>query len=246
MTKKESFVVYNAIEEQTSIMTDEQAGQLFRAMLRFSKGGEPEISDPLVALAFSFVRPTMERDRRKYEEVCSKRQEAGRKGGRPRKQQQPAEGGDFLTENQMVSEKPDNVNVNVYENDYDYVREEVYVYVSVLDSQDAPDTQSVPALDGQTEDCDTCERDVEDVLTYAGKAGYRFTSKQRKRLRQWCSVFPFEVVILAFDRSIYFGGRSVTYVYRILQEWQEKGLCDLDAVEAYLADREGGSMAQAI
>ncbi|MCD8160149.1 MAG: DnaD domain protein [Clostridiales bacterium] len=220
---KSSFIVYHEIEEQTAIMTDEQAGQLFRAMLRFSKGGEPEISDPMVALAFSFVRPRMECDRRKYEEVCTKRQEAGRKGGRPKKQQ-PTECGDFLAENQMVSEKAESVPVS--DSDYDSVRDSV----SVLDSQDV-----------QTQDCDTCERDAEDVGRYAEKQGYRFTPKQRKRLRHWCSVFPFESVVLAFDRSTFYGGKSVSYVYRILQEWQDKGLHAPDAVEAYLTEREGGA-----
>ncbi len=252
---KESFIVYHEIEEQTSTMSDAQVGQLFRAMLRFSKGGEPEFSDPLVGLAFAFVRPIMARDKRKYEEVCEAHREAGRKGGRPRKNP-IVHGGDFLPENQKVSSQPDNVYVYVNDHDNDNdndndsdkdfftrsARKEVSdsLDVSQPQPQDAPDcqTEDCQTEDTQTEDCDTCERDAEDVLAYAGKQGYQFTAKQRRRLRRWCALFPFEVVVLAFDRSTYYGGKSVAYVYRILQEWQDRGLHDPEAVENYLAARE--------
>ncbi|MCD7888290.1 MAG: DUF6291 domain-containing protein, partial [Clostridiales bacterium] len=60
--KKDSFIVRNEIEKQTAMLSDAQMGQLFRAMLQFNRGAEPTLSDPLVSLAFSFVRDSMERD----------------------------------------------------------------------------------------------------------------------------------------------------------------------------------------
>lgn len=246
---KESFIVYNAIEEQTAILSDAQMGQLFRAMIRFNKGGEPKLCDPLVAVSFSFIRPMMEKDRRKYEEVCAKRQEAGRKGGRPKKNQ-TAQRGDFLSENQMLSKKPDNVYVNDNENDSDnekdffthFVRKEVLDCQDSLDAQpaqNAPQDRQTP--DTQTEDArtqDDCERAFQDALRYAEKVGYQLTAKQRRRLRQWCQCFPYHVVALAIDRALYYGGQSVTYVFRVLQEWQDLSLRDEYEVTTYLEARE--------
>ncbi|MCC8099768.1 MAG: DUF6291 domain-containing protein [Clostridiales bacterium] len=250
---KESFIVYHEIAAQTATMTDEQVGQLFRAMLCYSMGGEPEFSSPLVSLAFSFVKPTMERDKRKYEAVCEAHREAGRKGGRPRKHPIVHGGGDFLPKNQMEAKKPDNVYVNVHDNDNDsdndkdffthFVRKEV---LDCQDSLDAQPAQNAQPQDGQTQDTQTedartqddCERAFQDALRYAEKVGYQLTAKQRRRLRQWCQCFPYHVVALAIDRALYYGGQSVTYVFRVLQEWQDLGLRDEYEVTTYLEARE--------
>ncbi|MCD8146914.1 MAG: DnaD domain protein [Clostridiales bacterium] len=240
---KNSFVVYNEIEQQTAMLDDAQLGQLFRAMVRYNQGKEPDIADPLVCVAFGFIKTTMDRDRAKYEETCAKRKVAGAKGGRPKKNQTaesgeypPAKGGDFFSEKQKVFSKPDNVPVNV--NEHDNVPVNVSVPVSVYDSQDEQD--------GQTVDCDRdcCERDYQDVLNYATKkVGYSFTNKQKKQLKRWCSIFPFDVVIMAFDRSMLYNARSVSYTYQILEEWQNMGLKDYEQVSAYVAEREGGESA---
>ncbi|MCD8189503.1 MAG: DnaD domain protein [Clostridiales bacterium] len=220
---KESFIVRNEIEQQTATLTDAQMGQLFRAMLQFNRDIEPVLPDPLVSLAFSFVRDSMERDRRKYEATCEKRKIAGAKGGRPKKQKVSSEPAFFNPESKRFSENPD----SVPEPDPEPVPESVPV--SVIDSQD-----------GQTVERDRCEKDFVDVLNYAQNAGYSFTSKQKRQLKQWCVFFPFEVVIMDFDRSTFYNGKSVTYVYRILQEWKDKGLKDVDAVTDYVEAREGG------
>ncbi len=238
---KNSFVVYNEVLQETAMLDDAQLGQLFRAMVRYNQDKEPDIVDPLVCVAFGFIKTTMDRDRAKYEETCAKRQEAGRKGGRPKKNQ-TAHSGDFLTENQMVSKKADNVPVNVPENENDNVREDVSVSVlDVLDCQDTQDTQ-----DTQTKDSDTIEQDYQHALYHAEKQGYQFSAKQKKMLRQWLQRYPFEVVILAFDRSTYYQAKSVAYVYKVLAEWQDKGLRDEYAVKAYIAERDGEEIPLAI
>lgn len=85
---KKGFVVYFDIEAQTAEFSDEQVGQLFRAMLAFASRGEvAEIEDPLVKIAFSFVRVQIREDREKYEKKCLQNQENGSKGGRPPKKQ---------------------------------------------------------------------------------------------------------------------------------------------------------------
>lgn len=238
-TKKSiPMLVFQELEYQTSSLTDEQMGALFRAMLKFNRDIEPDISDPLVSLAFSFVRSSMTANKEKYIETCNKRQEAGRKGGRPRKNQTPAEDADFLAEKANgFSEKPENHSKSK----------------SSSKSNSNPKTSLSlglsprQSMDEQTVDGDRDReqenQDYVDVLKYAQNAGYSLTNKQKRQLKRWCSLFSFEVVIMAFDRSTFYNGKSVSYVYRILQEWESKGLTDIDAVSAYVAEREGGESA---
>ncbi len=91
--KKQSFILYTDTEEQISILSDAQAGQLFKLLLRVASGEEKprNIADPMVKMAFCFIAAQIERDAQKYEEVCQKRSEYGKKGGRPRTVSPPKE-----------------------------------------------------------------------------------------------------------------------------------------------------------
>lgn len=81
MKNKKGFVVYGTLEEQLAFLTDEQAGQLFRAMFVHYRGEEPVLEDLMVRMVYTGVRGAMDRDLEKWERVRRYRQEAGRKGG---------------------------------------------------------------------------------------------------------------------------------------------------------------------
>lgn len=86
---KNSFILYIDYFEQISLLSDEQAGMLIKALYHFQVTGEaPEIPDGMVRMAFSFISTDMKRDSKKYEEICERKSEAGKKGGRPRKDAQ--------------------------------------------------------------------------------------------------------------------------------------------------------------
>lgn len=82
--KKESFILYADTAQHIRLLTDEQAGRLFRLLLDFAADGTSptpeEIGDNLVALAFSFLSDRIRRDMKKFQDTCEKRREAGRKG----------------------------------------------------------------------------------------------------------------------------------------------------------------------
>lgn len=82
--KKESFILYADTAQHIRLLTDEQAGRLFRLLLDFAADGTcptpEEIGDNLVALAFSFLSDRIRRDTKKFQDTCEKRREAGRKG----------------------------------------------------------------------------------------------------------------------------------------------------------------------
>ena len=65
------------------LLTDAQAGALFKAIFAYEKrGGAPE--DPAVRMAFRFIRTALDENRVKYEARARKNRENGLLGGRPR------------------------------------------------------------------------------------------------------------------------------------------------------------------
>ena len=85
MADKISFVLYTRYEEQINMLNDEQAGQLMKAIFAYQKKGEAEVSDPVVAMLWSVIKQQLDVDNQKYQETCNNRKEAGKKGGRPKK-----------------------------------------------------------------------------------------------------------------------------------------------------------------
>lgn len=66
--------------EQWDMLTDEQAGVLIKALLRYSKTGEKlETADGMLRMAFSFMTAQIDRDGAKWEKTCEKRREAVKK-----------------------------------------------------------------------------------------------------------------------------------------------------------------------
>lgn len=82
---KSSFLIYLDYEEQFNLLTDEQLGQLMRAIMKYEKTREIPQLEGMLKMAFSFIKTQLDRDREKYEKQCEKNRENGKKGGRPKK-----------------------------------------------------------------------------------------------------------------------------------------------------------------
>ena len=83
--EKMSFILYGSYEEQLNMLTDEQAGKWIKAIYTYVRTGEKHSDDPLVAMLLSVAGHQLDIDARKYAESKERRREAGKKGGRPRK-----------------------------------------------------------------------------------------------------------------------------------------------------------------
>lgn len=87
--KRNSFLLYTDSMDIISELSDAQAGKLLRAMVQYQKHlddptnmeYEEFVADSIVKIAFSPVKNQFDRDYEKYKDVCSKRANAGRKGG---------------------------------------------------------------------------------------------------------------------------------------------------------------------
>jgi hypothetical protein len=96
-----------------NVLSDEQAGQLFKAILSYGTSGEEtEITDPLTSELFKTYARGMDRLDDQYEKRRQKNRENGRKGGRPKKaetQTKPKKSDGFLSETQK---KPTSTSTN--------------------------------------------------------------------------------------------------------------------------------------
>ena len=82
--KKNAFVLYHDIREPLELLTDEERGQLFSAILNYAEYGEVPELGAAAQMAFAFIRTSLDRDAEKWEEKRQKRAEAGRAGGMKR------------------------------------------------------------------------------------------------------------------------------------------------------------------
>ncbi len=81
MSQKSSFVLYHDIREPVEMLSDEERGKLFSAILNYSEYGELPDFRGALQMAFAFIRTALDRDADKWEDKRQKRVESGRLGG---------------------------------------------------------------------------------------------------------------------------------------------------------------------
>lgn len=79
---KQSFVLYHDIRKPVELLSDEERGKLFLALLDYSEYGTfPEFEGAL-QMAFTFIQTDIDRDSASWEAKRAKRREAGSMGGK--------------------------------------------------------------------------------------------------------------------------------------------------------------------
>lgn len=81
---KDSFILYTENLEQVEMLDMEQRGYLLTAIMYYAAGKELPDMDGMVKMAFSIIRKRIDVNAEKYDEICRKRAEAGKRGGRPK------------------------------------------------------------------------------------------------------------------------------------------------------------------
>lgn len=129
MDSKCSFVLYTEYLEHIALLTMEQRGLLFTAILTYVAGYDPPVMDGTTQMAFSFIRSRLDRDGAAYADKIKKRSDAGKQGGRPKanesneKQKKTKKANAFSEKQTKANESnekqknPDNVPVPVSVND---------------------------------------------------------------------------------------------------------------------------------
>lgn len=84
MANKNRFYMYTEYESFTDDMTNEEAGILFKAILRFENSGEIMDVPAEIKSAWSFIRKRLISNREAYDAACESHRAAGENGGRPK------------------------------------------------------------------------------------------------------------------------------------------------------------------
>ena len=84
MSDKKSFVMYESWGTAIEKMSNEQAGELIKAIYAYQKDPDAAPKDPALAFVFELIKQQLDADSQRYKEACAARSEAGKKGGRPK------------------------------------------------------------------------------------------------------------------------------------------------------------------
>lgn len=99
------FLVYKDWESLfDSLDSNEEAGELIKALFAFAKRGEIAEFSGALKMAFIFMSQQLERDGLKWEETCNRRSESGKKGGRPAKAKESKKTNCFLEKQNKAKE----------------------------------------------------------------------------------------------------------------------------------------------
>lgn len=163
---KNSFVMYTDYMEQVSMLSREQRGDLFTAIMAYASNTELPNMDGVTMMAFCFIRSQMDRDRSKYQETIEKRREAGKQGGRPKANgsDEKAKKANGFSEKQTEAKKADNVNEN----------DNVDVNVNVNENVDEDEKEKKKGTNVPKEKSRFVPPSVENVTEYCRENDYRY------------------------------------------------------------------------
>ena len=78
MAERPGVMLYFDIEPGLKMLDDPQRGQLLTAIIEYAHfGAVPEFSDPLLSMAWSFVKTSIDRDGERYEKAVVKKKISG-------------------------------------------------------------------------------------------------------------------------------------------------------------------------
>lgn len=144
---KDNFILYSEQEQLLEDLNDAQAGRLFKAIFEYERTLVVPKLNQIENLVFKSFKITLDRNRQKYEKVVERNKANGKKGGRPKTQNNPNNPSGFF-ENPKEPKKADNDNEQDKEqdndNDVDIVLSELVKYYE--DNIGLLNTSLAPAL----------------------------------------------------------------------------------------------------
>jgi len=118
-SQNKSFVLYTDYAKHIALLTNEETGELLKALFKYVEfGTQPEFSGALM-MCFSFIADQIARDKEKYQDVCKKRAEAGRKGGKQKKANLANAKNEALCQSNVADTDNDNEDDNEEEREND-------------------------------------------------------------------------------------------------------------------------------
>lgn len=124
----DSFILYTSYYALIEGLTDEQLGQLTRAIFLYARDGKTIKLEPVVRMAFAFIKDNIERNQDKYQAKCEKNRQIALERERKKREAREKAGNTNVHERSRTCENNTNVherspydndNDNEYDNDND-------------------------------------------------------------------------------------------------------------------------------
>lgn len=124
----DSFILYTSYYALIEGLTDEQLGQLTRAIFLYARDGEIISLEPVVRMAFAFIKDNIERNQDKYQAKCERNRQIALERERKKREAREKAGNTNVHERSRTCENNTNVherspydndNDNEYDNDSD-------------------------------------------------------------------------------------------------------------------------------
>ena len=126
----DSFILYTSYYALIEGLTDEQLGQLTRAIFLYAMDGKTINLEPVVRMAFAFIKDNIERNQDKYQAKCEKNRQIALERERKKREAREKAGNTNVHERSRTCENNTNVherspydNDNEYDNDNDVSKE---------------------------------------------------------------------------------------------------------------------------
>lgn len=128
----DSFILYTSYYTLIEGLTDEQLGQLTRAIFLYARDGKTIKLEPVVRMAFAFIKDNIERNQDKYQAKCEKNRQIALERERKKREAREKAGNTNVHERSRTCENNTNVherspydndNDNEYDNDNDVSKE---------------------------------------------------------------------------------------------------------------------------
>lgn len=135
MDPKDSCVFYrNWIEAAQTIKNEALRCRFYEALLQYALDGMKTDVPPELEIALAFIYSLIDKDRAKYQKICERRAEAGRKGAAKTNsmRQKSANSANAENERQKSANSADNDNDNVNDNDNENDTQKSKDFMSVI------------------------------------------------------------------------------------------------------------------
>lgn len=117
----DSFILYTSYYALIEGLTDEQLGQLTRAIFLYARDGETISLEPVVRMAFAFIKDNIERNQDKYQAKCEKNRQIALERERKKREAREKSGNTNVHERTRTCENNTNVHErSPYDNDNEY------------------------------------------------------------------------------------------------------------------------------
>lgn len=200
---KKSFVAYLSWFDALEEYSDEEVGQLMRALARYAKTGEePEFSDRGMRGNWKFMCSDVKRASEKWDETRKKRSNAGKRGMAKR------------------WGKPDDITKITNDNNVNDDITKITVDVDVDVDGDVDGDVDVVKRDNTA----AVDMELSKIVQHYQRAIGDFPRSALEKLQKWRQEYSTEMILLAIDKAAEAGKRSWNYINGILSGWQRDGI----------------------